>query len=135
VKKEKMMENSSQLKVLLAEDNKINQRLAGIIFRQLGVSCDLADDGRQAAERYFEGRHDLVLMDIQMPEMDGLESSRRIRAIERESNNGHRAVIIALSASEPFDILNACSDAGIDDCLEKPLQGHKVQAIINQYFQ
>lgn len=129
------MEIPGQLKILLAEDNKINQRLAGIILRQLGATCDLVDDGQEAAERYSEEMHDLVLMDIQMPVMNGLESSKRIREIEKESNSNHRAVIIALSANEPFDIMTLCREAGIDDYLEKPLQGNKLNHIINQYFQ
>lgn len=129
------MEIPSRLKILLAEDNKINQRLAGLIFRQLGANCDLVENGREAAQRYFEERHDLVLMDIQMPVMNGLESSKRIREIEKESNNGHRAVIIALSANEPFDIMHACREAGMDDYMEKPLQGNKIYQIIEQYFQ
>ena len=129
------MEIPSGLKILLAEDNKINQRLAAIILRQLGANCDLVEDGREAAQRYDEVRHDLVLMDIQMPVMNGLESSKRIREIEMESNTDHRAVIIALSANEPFDIMRACREAGMDDYMEKPLQGNKLYNIITQYFQ
>lgn len=129
------MEFPNHLKILLAEDNKINQRLAALIFKQLGATCDVASDGEEAAHRYAEEPYDLILMDLKMPVMDGLESSRTIREMEKKSGNGHRAVIIALSASEPSDVISTCKESGMDDYMEKPIQGNKLLDIVSRYFQ
>jgi len=128
------MEFPKDLKILLAEDNKINQRLVSLIFRKLDVAFDIASNGQEAVGMYHEKSYDLILMDLQMPVMDGLESSRRIRSFERESANNHRSVIIALSASESSDKIKQCFDAGMDDFMEKPFQADKLIELVVRFF-
>lgn len=128
------MEFPNHLKILLVEDNMINQRLASFIFKQLQVGCDLASNGEEAAQLYMENRYDLVLMDLHMPILDGFEASKAIRKIENEASDDHRAKIIALSASEPYEIIGKCKECGMDDFLEKPLQENKLRDLVTRYF-
>lgn len=128
------MKFANGLKILLADDNQINQRLAGFVFKQLDLTCDFASDGAEAVRRYSEKPYDLIFMDLKMPVMDGLESSQKIREIEQASGSGHRAVIIALSASEQLDVIADCKQSGMDDYMEKPVQNQKLLDILNRYF-
>ena len=107
------------LKVLLAEDNVVNQKLAKRLLEKMGHSVTLATNGNDAVDAYAGGRFDLILMDVQMPEMNGFEATERIR--ERERITGEHVFIIALTAHAIQGDRERCLAAGMDDYLSKPL--------------
>lgn len=116
------MEIAKDLKILLVDDNRVNQRLAIFSFAQIGVKCDIAFDGKDAFEKYQLTEYDLIFMDVQMPVMDGLESTKLIRLYEKESGRLHCARIVALTGSESVENKAACLEAGMDDFVEKPIR-------------
>jgi len=128
------MQDITDLKILVAEDNRINQRIAVLTFKQLGVSIDIASNGKEALNKYTENRYDLILMDMQMPEMDGLEAAIQIRAYEQESDLPHRVVIVALTGSEPNEKKDLCIEAGMNDYMEKPIQENLLRGIMDRFF-
>jgi signal transduction histidine kinase/CheY-like chemotaxis protein/ligand-binding sensor domain-containing protein len=107
-----------ELHILLAEDNAVNQKLAVALLSKLGHRVTLAVNGTQAVDKCKEGQFDAVFMDIQMPEMDGLEATARIRESE---SDGKRIPIIAMTAHAMSGDKERCIDAGMDDYLTKPV--------------
>lgn len=128
------MRELKELKILVAEDNRINQRIAILTFKQLGVSIDIALNGLEALEMYRKKQYDLILMDMQMPEMDGLEATSEIRTFELESKMSRRAVIVALTGSEPSEKRDVCLEAGMNDYMEKPIQEKLLRSLISKFF-
>jgi signal transduction histidine kinase/ActR/RegA family two-component response regulator/tetratricopeptide (TPR) repeat protein len=113
------------LRILLAEDNLVNQKLALRLLSQMGYTADVAVNGRQALERVQQQAYDVVLMDVQMPEMDGLEASRRIT--ERWPPH-ERPRIVAMTANAMQGDRDACLAAGMDDYVTKPI---RVDALVD----
>ena len=107
------------LRILLAEDNVVNQKLALRLLQQMGYRADLAANGIEAIECVERQTYDVVLMDVQMPEMDGLEASRRITALVPA---GERPRIIAMTANAMQGDREMCLAAGMDDYLTKPIR-------------
>ncbi|RJP53666.1 MAG: response regulator [Anaerolineaceae bacterium] len=107
-------------RLLLAEDNSINQKLAVTLLQKAGFQVDVVETGLQALERVKNARYSAVLMDVQMPEMDGLEAARRIRSWEGE-NSGHLP-ILAMTAHAMQGDRERCLAAGMDDYITKPLE-------------
>ena len=116
------MRSPEDLKVLLAEDNVVNQRMMKLIFSKLKVNVDIADDGKIAFEMYQNKAYDLIFMDVQMPVLDGVESTKLIREYEKTSGSLNKALIIALSGSELSQNMDLCSEIGWDDFIEKPVR-------------
>ncbi|MCA9556088.1 MAG: response regulator, partial [Myxococcales bacterium] len=115
------------LRVLLAEDNVVNQKVAIRTLELLGHHVEVAENGARALEAACQGRFDVVLMDLHMPEMDGLEASTRIR---RDSRVTEQPWIIALTADALREDRDRCLAAGMDDYITKPLRRHElVQAL------
>jgi CheY-like chemotaxis protein len=108
--------------ILLAEDNRLNQRVAALLFKQLGIQFDLVSNGKEAVELVKKKRYDIILMDIHMPIMDGLEATRKIRAFETKTKISLPNYIVALSASEVLENRAVCTDAGMDEFMEKPMK-------------
>ena len=111
--------------VLLVEDNLVNQKVALSLLRKLGVEVDLADNGEAALALSAERRYDLILMDVQMPVLDGLAAARALRQREAGEQSGH-VPIIAMTASAMDSDRAACIDAGMDDYLPKPFKGSQL---------
>ncbi len=108
------------LRVLLAEDNKVNQRLAIRLLEKRGHHVTVADDGKAALAAYASQPFDIILMDVQMPEIDGLEATRTLRP--REAPTGKHMPIIALTAHAMSGDRERCIAAGMDDYVTKPIQ-------------
>jgi signal transduction histidine kinase/CheY-like chemotaxis protein len=115
------MPGGEALRVLVAEDNPVNQRIAQQLLRKRKLSVTLADDGRQAVDAFEAGRFDLVLMDVQMPEMDGFEAVAAIRALEHAQGRPHTP-IVAVTAHAMVGDRERCLQAGMDAYLSKPLR-------------
>jgi signal transduction histidine kinase len=109
-----------QLRVLVAEDNALNRRLTAALLERLGHTAAFVSNGREAVAQARTGKFDAVLMDIQMPEMDGLTATRLIRAQEEAAGDA-RVVIIAVTADAMLENRELCLEAGMDECLVKPL--------------
>jgi CheY-like chemotaxis protein len=124
------MELRDDLKILIAEDDKINQRLAILIFDQIGLKCDMVSNGMEAFEMYRQNKYDLIFMDMQMPEMNGLDATRRIRKFENDSGTKSGVFIVALTASGFSEKNEECIEAGMNEFMEKPLRKKVLQNLI-----
>jgi CheY-like chemotaxis protein len=113
-------------RVLLAEDNVVNQKVALLMLARLGYRADVVANGLEAIEAVTRQRYDLVLMDVQMPEMDGLEAARRI--LLKWPQRGDRPWIIALTANAMQGDREACIAAGMDDYVSKPIKTEELAA-------
>jgi CheY-like chemotaxis protein len=121
--------------VLLVEDSPINAEVAAEIVRSAGYTVDLAADGVAAIEAAKTRAYDLVLMDCQLPEMDGFEATRRIRALERDGRLPARdeaLPVIALTASALKGDLERCFAAGMNDYVSKPIDARRLLAVISR---
>jgi signal transduction histidine kinase len=121
----------SQVKILLAEDNVVNQRVAQSLLRKLGYTCVVTDNGQRAVDALLETRFHLVLMDCQMPEMDGFEATRVIRA--REGRSGQHVPIVAMTANAMSGDREQCLEAGMDDYIAKPVNPQALEAVIERW--
>jgi CheY-like chemotaxis protein len=108
-----------QLRILVAEDNRVNQMLLVRMLEKLGHQVDVVSDGLEAVRTTSQKEFDLVLMDVQMPELDGLEATRRIRV--SEEGNGYRLPILVLTANAMLGDKERCLEAGADGYLSKPV--------------
>jgi len=115
----------------LAEDNLVNQKVACRVLEKLGYRVDVAAHGQAAFEAWQSGRYDLILMDCQMPVMDGYETTRKIR--EHEAAEQH-VPIIALTAHAMKGADNECRAAGMDDYLSKPIDKAQLQNTLNRWL-
>jgi PAS domain S-box-containing protein len=116
------------LRILLAEDNLVNQKVALRMLSRLGYAADLASNGREALAAVQRTPYDVVLMDMQMPEMDGLEATRRIR----DAHDVEQPRIIAMTANAMQGDREACLDAGMDDYLAKPVRIDDLSAALER---
>jgi CheY-like chemotaxis protein len=123
---------SSTLNILLAEDNPVNQKVALRVLKHLGYQADVVNNGREAIEAIATKSYDLILMDIQMPEMNGLEATEYIRDREKISQLPPIA-IVAITANASHDDQFICSAAGMNDYISKPIQIDKLKDILQRY--
>jgi CheY-like chemotaxis protein len=117
---------STNLRILLAEDNAVNQKLAIRLLKQMGLVADVVGDGQAAVDAVASSDYDLVLMDVQMPELDGLEATRQIR--HRWPDRPLR--IVGLTANAMAGDREACLAAGMDDYVSKPIRPEELAAAI-----
>jgi CheY-like chemotaxis protein len=115
------------LQVLLAEDNPVNQKVAQLILAKLGYRVDSVSNGLEALHAVRSGRYDVVLMDVQMPVLDGIEATRAIRADVAPDRQPH---IIAMTASVLIEDEAACRQAGMDSYLTKPIRPHELGEVL-----
>ncbi len=124
-------ERHRPLRILLAEDNLVNQQLAVILLEQWGHSVAVAETGFETLALLGNGNFDLILMDIQMPELGGLEATRMIR--EAESGSGRHIPIVAMTANAMQGDRERCLEAGMDGYISKPLAREELAAIVRGY--
>jgi two-component system, sensor histidine kinase and response regulator len=115
-------------RILLAEDNLVNQKVAVRFLEKLDFRVDIVADGRAALAAWQSGNFDLILMDCQMPDMDGYEATREIRKLE--AGKAH-IPIVALTAHAMKDAQEKCRAAGMDDYLTKPIDRGKLEACLD----
>ena len=139
-----------QIHILLAEDNVVNQKVAVRMLQKIGYRVDVVENGQEAVEAIDRTSYDLVLMDCQMPEIDGLEATRKIREVEKEKreatekispddlpltpHENHRVPIIALTANALTGDRELCLEAGMDDFLTKPVRLEALSATITKWL-
>ncbi|MDP9481674.1 MAG: response regulator, partial [Chloroflexota bacterium] len=121
----------AQARILLAEDNAVNQRIAVKMLEKMGCRVDVAINGRRALDALETTHYDLVLMDCQMPEMDGFEATRALRSRE---GDGHRTPIVAMTANAMAGDRERCLDAGMDGYLAKPVRPDELTAAVSQWL-
>jgi CheY-like chemotaxis protein len=124
-------EPHERLKVLVAEDNSVNQLLMTRLLQKRGHHVTLAANGREAVEAIEKDRYDLVFMDMQMPEMDGLDATATIR--EREKGHGIHLTVIALTAHAMKGDRERCLAVGMDDYLSKPIGVEDLDDVLRRY--
>jgi CheY-like chemotaxis protein len=121
---------TNPLRILVAEDNAINQQVAVGLLTKLGHRADIADDGDEAIERVAAGEYDLVMMDMQMPRVDGLEATRMIRALPFAKG---KVTIIAMTANAMEGDRDACLAAGMDDYISKPIDLNRLTDMLAKW--
>ena len=114
--------------ILLAEDSIDNQELISKYILKTGLTLDVVGDGKQALEKAGDSKYDLILMDVQMPVMDGLEAIRKIR------ENGNKIPIICLTANAMLEDKNRCFESGADEYLTKPLNFSHLNYVLSQFI-
>ncbi len=122
------VEEDKPLKILLAEDNPVNQKVAAMMLKKLGYATEVADNGREAVEAAEHTHFDVIFMDLQMPELDGIQATQAIRANE----NIAQPCIIALTANAMDEDKRRCFEAGMDYFVAKPMRMADLQDAINQ---
>ncbi len=120
--------NEGPLRILMAEDNPINQRVGKLILQRAGFDIDLVGDGNEALEAHRANPYDLILMDCQMPTMDGFEASRQIRSLDQP-----QPIIVAVTANALVGERERCLEAGMDDYLSKPFQAEQLVALVKKW--
>jgi CheY-like chemotaxis protein len=119
---------AQRLRILLAEDNAVNQKLAALLLRREGHDVTVVGDGNEAVRAVAQGSFDVVLMDLQMPEMDGFEATTAIRGAEQ--GTGRHLRIVALTAHAMKDDRDKCMKAGMDDYLTKPIDPNRLRSAL-----
>lgn len=120
-------------RVLLVEDNAVNQMVAVAMLKKLGLSPDTASNGSEALETLVTRHYDLILMDIEMPEMDGIEAVRRIRSLPVENPN-RTTPVIALTARAMRADREECLAAGMDDYVSKPVRPDTLKKTVERWL-
>ena len=121
-------------KVLLVEDNPINQMVAQKMLEKVGLKAMLADNGLEALKLLKEQSFDLVLMDCQMPEMDGFDATREIRKLDIKTLNEQRLPIVAMTANVMSGDRERCLEVGMDDYIGKPVQRDHLEAVLRKWL-
>jgi CheY-like chemotaxis protein len=128
------MADRHPLRILLAEDNVVNQKLALRLLSKMGYRADVAANGLEAIEAVERQPYDVILMDLHMPEMDGLEATRKLcaRFAAAEWQGRPRPRIVAMTASAMVGDREMCLEAGMDDYVSKPVRVEELVAALNR---
>jgi two-component system, sensor histidine kinase and response regulator len=116
------------VRILMAEDNAINQRVGRLILQRAGFNIDVVGDGSEAVEAHRTKPYDVILMDCQMPIMDGFEASRAIRQLEQP-----QPIIVAVTANALLGEREKCLAAGMNDYLSKPFQADQLVSLVKRW--
>ncbi len=119
-------------RILLAEDNAMNLKL--LLYGLKGYQVDVASNGREAIEMFKAASYDMILMDIYMPQVDGITASKEIRRIESENKKKTGAVILGMTACWVEDILDECEKAGVNGFLPKPFKPSELPQLITELY-
>ncbi len=122
------------LHILLVEDNELNQKFAMAVLKRLGHTYELAENGAVGFQKYLNGKFDLILMDIQMPEMNGIEATISIREHERKNNIKPIPIIAVTAFAMEHDRRN-CMEAGMNEFLTKPYKPQDMMAKIEKVLE
>jgi len=133
-KLEEAIDKNKKLKILLAEDNIINQKVAILNLQKLGHQVIVVSDGIQAVKRFITDLPDVIFMDIQMPEMDGVEATGKIRDWEKENSVQNRVPIVAMTANTLKSDKDLFLSSGMDDYLEKPFNSSDLVRVIERVY-
>ena len=121
-----------RLKILLVEDNLLNQRIVTFSLKKFNHEVTIANNGLEAVQIFRKNKFDVILMDIMMPVMDGLEATIQIREDEKNSNSDSRTPIIALTANTMDNDRDTCMSYGMDDFMSKPFDIEKLNVIFSE---
>ena len=125
------VEGTAKVRILLAEDNLVNQKVAVIMLKKFGLEVDVVATGVEALDALLGVAYDLILMDCQMPEMDGFEATRRIRERERGSR---RIPVVAMTANAMVGDREKCLEAGMDDYIPKPVRSEALHGALSRWL-
>ncbi|MBC8003916.1 MAG: response regulator [Verrucomicrobia bacterium] len=120
------------MKILLVEDNLLNQRIVLFSLKKFNHEVTIANNGQEAVDQFKENKFDVILMDIMMPVMDGLEATVKIREIEEIHKSDKRTPIIALTANTMDNDRTKCLSYGMDEFMSKPFEIEKLKLIFNK---
>jgi len=126
-----MQSMDERLSILLVEDNLLNQRIVTFSLKRFNHEVTIANHGVEAIEKFCEKKFDVILMDIMMPVMDGIEATVKIREIEKRDNIQHRTPIIALTANTMDNDRDKCISFGMDEFMSKPFDIEKLKSVFN----
>ncbi|MDD3115984.1 MAG: response regulator [Victivallaceae bacterium] len=131
--KDELMNNVVNKRILLAEDNTVNQKVVLAILRKIGINADVASNGEEVLQMLATQHYEMVLMDIQMPDMDGLEATRKIRDPETPVLN-HEVPIIAMTAHALNGYRENCINAGMNDYVTKPVTPQQLREVMKKWL-
>ena len=123
--------NMNDLRILVAEDNKINQKVIRMTLEREGFDIDIASNGVEVLEKYKVKEYDIIFMDVHMPEMDGFDATRMIRATEQET--GGHTPIVAFTASVMQHEKDLCIESGMDDFIGKPIEKEELISVLSRW--
>ncbi|WP_027716217.1 response regulator [Desulfuromonas sp. TF] len=121
------------MRILIAEDDPTVRQMMSTLLSRKRIDCTVVGDGLSAVEAWEESDYDFILMDVQMPVMDGLSATRKIR--EKESERGGHTIIIALTAYAMAGDRKRCLDAGMDEYMSKPIDFEQLFSLVDDYLQ
>lgn len=129
----RIIELLKEFRILMVEDNLINQKISKVILEKSGCKLDVANNGKEGLEKYKENPYDLILMDIQMPVMDGLEATRKIRQFEKKQGERH-AFIVALTANAMESDREKAKESGMNGFIAKPFNPKELLKILHDFI-
>lgn len=119
-----------EITILYAEDNLINQKVTSMLLQRIGMNCDIANDGLEAVEMFKNKNYDLILMDMHMPKLSGIEATIKIREFEKSLNRKNSVYIVAVTANTFAEDKQKCLDAGMNNFISKPFKEAELHNII-----
>lgn len=127
--------NDAPRTVLVVEDNLVNQRVSAAMLKRLGFAVELANNGEEGVSKWEQGQYVAIIMDCQMPVLDGYSATARIRQQELDQQRDRRMPIIALTANTLEEDRQRCFDSGMDDYLTKPVDVQVLGYTLNQWIE